>query len=160
MVIVIVAASIADGSDEGEVGLSPVSTTATDAVGSGIGTAELPPTAQETTTTTPRAASCATASETYVAVINASFKEQGLSLSSPAYAVEAPGGLTYIGANIMRGDIKESSADVWVARDVAVFSLSGSAREYSTLPDGRRLLDASAGDDYGTEVQDCVIGRR
>lgn len=109
-------------------------------------------------TTAAAQASCRPAPDQLTTIIASSLNDSGLSLG-PAFVVSAPGGLTYVGANIMRGDTKESSADVWVEKDGAVFALSGSAREYSLLPDGRRITDASAGDDYGIAVQNCTTAR-
>lgn len=73
------------------------------------------------------------------------------------FAVAGPGGLVYVGGNIVAVDgSKVSSADVWLVSDGAVFSLSGDARRHTPWPDGRDI--ASAGDEYGTQVQDCVTG--
>ncbi|MFC9472261.1 hypothetical protein ACFTS5_08710 [Nocardia sp. NPDC056952] len=90
-----------------------------------------------------------------VATISAAFSDRSNTLAD-AYAVTAPGGVVYVGANIMQGTTKVSSADVWAVRNGSVYSLSGDARRRTTLPDGRKVLDISAGDDYGTKVQGCV----
>ncbi|MFC3964058.1 hypothetical protein [Nocardia jiangsuensis] len=90
-----------------------------------------------------------------VASISAAFSDRSNMLAD-AYAITAPGGVVYIGGNIMQGTTKVSSADVWAVRNGSVYSLSGDARRRTTLPDGRDALDASAGDDYGTKVQGCV----
>lgn len=119
-------------------------------------TAEFVP--EETATEETVAAQCDPAPDQYVAVINGSFTDSGLSLG-PAYVVVGDDDVQYIGAHIMRGDERESSADVWVAQGPAVYALSGSAREYSMLPDGRDVLGVSAGDEYGSAVQDCTIQR-
>lgn len=73
----------------------------------------------------------------------------------------APGsGTIYVGGNIA-GPAGEdvSRSDVWLYTiDGALYSLSGSARDLSLLRDGRDVTGASAGDEYGTEVQECVTG--
>jgi len=72
--------------------------------------------------------------------------------------VNGPGNLIYVGGNIIGSDgTKESSADVWLVKDegiYVVYALSRDARQRTTWPDGRDL--ASAGDQYGSAVQDCV----
>lgn len=74
------------------------------------------------------------------------------------FAVSGPGNLIYVGGNIIGSDgTKESSADVWLVKNegiYVVYSLSSDARRRTTWPDGRDL--ASAGDQYGAAVQDCV----
>ncbi|MQY31262.1 hypothetical protein NRB56_68710 [Nocardia sp. RB56] len=112
--------------------------------------------APQPSTAAPIPAGCQPAPADTVATISAAFPDPSYSLAD-VYAVTAPGGvLTYVGANIMQGTTKASSADVWVARGAVVYSLSGDARRRTTLPDGRKMLSASAGDDYGTKVQTCV----
>lgn len=87
--------------------------------------------------------------------INASFS--GGERLEDVFAVAGPGGLVYVGGNIVGPDgVKVSSADVWLVAGGAVFSLSGDARGRTPWPDGRDI--ASAGDDYGSQVQDCVTG--
>lgn len=88
----------------------------------------------------------------------------GATRIAEAYQVTGADGIRYIGANIYdaAGD-KLSSADVWAFDGTDAYSLSGSARnDYSTrLPDGRDLggdLGISAGDEYGTQAQDCATG--
>ncbi|MDF3284651.1 DUF2510 domain-containing protein [Gordonia sp. N1V] len=110
------------------------------------------------TATTARPSSCEPAPDQVIAIIEGSLRDSTLTLANTAM-VSVPGNLNYIGANIMRGLEKVSSADVRAQKEAAIFSLSGSAREYSLLPDGRHILDISAGDDYGTAVQDCVTAR-
>ncbi|MGQ4619092.1 hypothetical protein [Nocardia sp. R7R-8] len=98
---------------------------------------------------------CQPAPSGVVATISAAFSDPSNTLAD-TFAVSAPGGLVYVGANIMQGTTKVSSADVWVTQRGSVYSLSGDARRRTTLPDGRKVLNASAGDDFGTQVQDCV----
>ncbi|WP_397517782.1 DUF2510 domain-containing protein [Rhodococcus oxybenzonivorans] len=64
---------------------------------------------------------------------------------------------TYTAANVFRADGSRSvSGAVWVTPDFGVMGLSGNTREVSTLPFGRGVLDVSAGDKYGQQVQECV----
>jgi len=67
-------------------------------------------------------------------------------------------GYTWIGANIYGADgSKLSNADVWIVDEVLPMALSGSARQYSLLLDGRDLpRNPSAGDDIGLRVRDCT----
>lgn len=37
-----------------------------------------------------------------------------------------------------------------------LYALSGDARRRTSFPDGRRVLDISAGDQYGQAVSDCI----
>lgn len=63
----------------------------------------------------------------------------------------------YTAGNVYRADGSRSvSGVVWVTPGFGVMGLSGNSREVSTLPFGRGILDVSAGDEYGTRVQDCV----
>lgn len=119
--------------------------------------AVITPAPQPTTApaTVPIPPGCQPAPADVVATISAAFSDPSNTLAD-TYVVTAPGGLAYIGANIMQGTTKVSSADVWVTRGGSVYSLSGDARRRTTLPDGRKVLSASAGDDYGTKVQGCV----
>lgn len=65
--------------------------------------------------------------------------------------------VAYIGANIMAADgHRASSADIWADKGGLLFSLSGDARRRTSIPDGRHLLDISAGDEYGQEVSECI----
>lgn len=89
-----------------------------------------------------------------VAMISAAFIDPSNTLAD-AFAVTAPGGVVYVGANIMQGTTKVSSADVWLIDGPAVLALSSDARSETTLADGRDY--GNAGDAYGTEVQNCVI---
>ncbi len=104
---------------------------------------------------TTSAVNCDPAPDQYVVAINAAFSNSAETLAD-VFAVSAPGGLIYVGGNIMQGTTKVSSADVWVARGASMFALSGDARKRTQLPDGRKLLNANAGDGYGTVVQGCV----
>lgn len=99
---------------------------------------------------------CKTPSESTVAAINASFLEDGYYLAD-VYMVYGAKDVAYIGANIMAADgSRASSADVWANKGGLLFSLSGDARRRTSLPDGRHVLDISAGDEYGQEVSDCI----
>ena len=76
--------------------------------------------------------------------------------------VAVAGRRRWVNANIYedRRALRASSADVWIIEPGgAIYSLSGSARDMSTFPDGRRLPDSpSAGDDIATWLQnDCVL---
>ncbi|PZT93644.1 MAG: hypothetical protein DI630_26760 [Gordonia sp. (in: high G+C Gram-positive bacteria)] len=115
------------------------------------------PPAVRTTITGPAQVPCETAPDAYVAVIEASLTDSSLSLAN-LQSLTAPGGLLYIGADIMRGEERESSQDTWVVDDDVVMALSSSANEFTILPDGRDLLDVtvSAGDEYGSALQNCV----
>lgn len=70
----------------------------------------------------------------------------------------AGNGTRWVGANIYDADgARISNADVWIFYGPVPYALSGSAREYSALLDGRHVGEgASAGDDEGTIVQDCT----
>lgn len=101
-------------------------------------------------------AGCTPAAENYTTPIGGSLTDPTHTLAN-TYTVEGADDLVYIGANIMQGEKRVSSADVWVAKGPAIYSLSGGARENSALVDGRKVLKVSAGDEYGEAVQKCVI---
>lgn len=105
----------------------------------------------------PRSPRCVTAPDQYVAAINGAFNNSAYVLG-PAWAIQS-GKYWWISANIMEGDRRVSSADVWVAEGPLVFALSGDARRNTMLVDGRDLLNLSAGDDDGLAVQACVSAR-
>ncbi len=100
---------------------------------------------------------CEIPAEAYVSMIEFSLIDSSLSLTN-LQSLTAPGGLVYVGADIMRGDERESSQDTWVIKDDVPYALSSSANEFTVLPDGRDLLDVniSAGDEYGSALQNCV----
>lgn len=99
---------------------------------------------------------CKTPSESTIAAINASFKEDGYYLAD-VYMVYGAKDVAYIGANIMDADgQRASSSDIWADKGGLLFSLSGDARRRTSIPDGRHLLDISAGDEYGQEVSECI----
>lgn len=100
-------------------------------------------------------ANCVVASQDLVDQVNA---QLGGPTLSETFVIESPEDYTYVGGNIMEGDKRLSSADVWIAQEGFVtFALSGSAREYTPrLGDGRDL-GLSAGDEYGQAVQECTI---
>ncbi|CKH13029.1 hypothetical protein PXH78_09280 [Mycolicibacterium smegmatis] len=99
---------------------------------------------------------CEEAPAKWVEAINWSFtKDEHL---TDAKVVTTPDGALYIGGNIVDSSgTKVSSADVWLL-DGALWALSSDARKRTVLPDGRDL-GVSAGDEYGSAVQDCVTGR-
>lgn len=101
--------------------------------------------------------SCIAASQDLVDQIDGQLAPSGQTLAD-TFAVMSPDGYVYVGGNIMEGETKNSSADVWVAKDgFVVWALSGSAREETPqLADGRDL-GLSAGDQYGQAVQECSI---
>lgn len=74
-------------------------------------------------------------------------------LASGVQMVTTVGG-TYVGGNIMQGDGVASHGDVWFSKGGTLYALSSGAREFSTAPDGRDL--ASAGDEYGSQLIECV----
>jgi hypothetical protein len=134
-------------------------------------TTEAPPTTTTTTsaaaapTTQPDAArqqqdqalatleGCTPASDSVVAFLETMITEGGLRLDD-AYVVDGAKG-QYVGANFFdETDRRVSSADVWINRNGVWYALSSDARSRTSLPDGRDY--ASAGDEDGTAVQDCV----
>lgn len=156
--VVVVIAAIAGGSSDDDNKGSASSTRSTSA------TAETTTAAAPTTTTAVAApppataaptSNCADASLATVQAIEGSLIDPTQTLAN-TFSVTT-GDLTYIGANIMEGETKASSADVWVAQGSAIYAVSGSARDMSSLPDGRKVLDVNAGDESGQQVQECVI---
>ncbi|RDB46179.1 hypothetical protein DVB87_19610, partial [Tsukamurella tyrosinosolvens] len=99
---------------------------------------------------------CTRARPDQTSIIEAALQD-GLTLG-PAFAETSPKGDVYIGANILRGTDRISSADVWVYRNGSPFALSSDARSKSSIADGRKL-GLSAGDDTGTKVQGCVVAQ-
>lgn len=164
--VIVVIAAIAGGSSDDDNKGSSSSTRSTSASAS---TPETTTAAAPTTTTAVAApppataaptSTCADAPAAVVQAIEGSLIDSTQTLTN-TFSVTT-GHLTYIGANIMEGETKASSADVWVAQGGAIYAVSGSARDMSSLPDGRKVLDVSAGDEWGQQVQECVIaaGRR
>lgn len=98
---------------------------------------------------------CKAAPEATVALITAALKDTSLSLAN-AQAVDGKDGAVYIAANIMQGDKREHSAEVWATKGAGTFALSSNARSETSLVDGRRL-GLSAGDTYGRAAQQCVV---
>ena len=105
----------------------------------------------------PVASDCTPASPELVDQVNAQLADTGQTLSD-TFVMTSPEGYQNVGGNIMEGDKKTSSADIWIAKDgFVVYALSGSARdETPQLADGRDL-GLSAGDEYGQAVQECTI---
>lgn len=102
--------------------------------------------------------SCTPASQELVDQIDGHLGPTGQTLAD-TFVVVSPEGYQYVGGNIMEGDTKNSSADVWIADETGfvLCALSGSARdETPQLADGRNL-GLSAGDEYGQAVQECAI---
>lgn len=101
-------------------------------------------------------ANCTAASEQLLAQIEAGITEAGLRLAD-GYIEQGEAGSQYFGANFFDEEGKRvSSADVWLLKGGVVYSLSSDARSRSSFPDGRRSPGASAGDEFGQRVQDCV----
>lgn len=118
--------------------------------------------AAATTTTKVTLADCRRATPEQTELIAAALNT-GLTLG-PSFVETSPDGDVYVGANIMRGEERVSSADVWVLRNRQPYALSSDARSRSALADGRKLVDSgkrklSAGDQYGAKVQDCVVAQ-
>ena len=105
----------------------------------------------------PASADCVPASQDLIDQVDAHLDPTGQHLVD-AFVVTSPEGYQYVGGNIYEGQDKNSSADVWIAReDWVVYALSGSAREATPqLADGRNL-GLSAGDEYGEAVMTCTI---
>jgi len=98
---------------------------------------------------------CKEAPSTIVSIINATFT--GGEHLENTKSVIGLHDLVYVGGNIMAGAQRASSGDVWVVQHGGIYSLSSDARKRTLLPDGRDL--ASAGDQYGSAVIDCISGR-
>ncbi|WP_155976831.1 hypothetical protein [Nocardia sp. 348MFTsu5.1] len=115
-----------------------------------------PPPATTPTLTVANVA-CEAAPDAYVSAIEMSLIDSSLALEN-LQSLEAPRGLVYIGADVLRDGERESGQDIWVVKDDVIYALSGSANKLSILPDGRDLLDVniSAGDEYGSALQNCV----
>ncbi|MCV7230647.1 hypothetical protein [Mycolicibacterium komossense] len=100
----------------------------------------------------PAAAPCSQAPAGFVDLINKSFT--GGETLGNAQSVTGPKDMVYVGGNILHGSELISSGDVWLAQHGALYALSSDARKRTLLPDGRDL--ASAGDQYGSALVDCV----
>ncbi|WP_156161654.1 DUF732 domain-containing protein [Nocardia vulneris] len=100
---------------------------------------------------------CQPAPDGVVSTINGAFKNSAYRLADVS-AIQV-GELLWVGGNIMNGATKVSSADVWISKGPVTYAISGDARRQTTLPDGRDVLNVSAGDDDGIAVQGCVTGR-
>jgi hypothetical protein len=96
---------------------------------------------------------CKPAPDNLVAVINASFTDSSEQLVR-AVSVEAPKDMIYIAGDIEAAGRRVSSADVWMFQHGAMFALSSDARRRTIFADGRDF--ASAGDEYGAAVQECI----
>lgn len=107
---------------------------------------------------TATAAGCEEPDPDIVSAIEASLTE-GRTLNHVAAVSTLVDGIeyTYTAGNVFRADGSRSvSGAVWVTPGFGVMGLSGNTREVSTLPFGRGVLDVSAGDRYGQQVQECV----
>lgn len=103
-------------------------------------------------------AGCEEPDPSIVAAIEASLTE-GRTLDEVAAVSTLVNGIEYIytAGNVYRADGSRSvSAVVWITPGFGVMGLSSSTREVSTLPFGRGIVDANAGDEWGSKVQDCV----
>ena len=136
---------------------SPAPTTATALSSPNPASASPGPTPSSSPSNTVASAGCTEAPANIVDIINAAFTEDA-HLTNPQ-AVSAPTGLIYVGGNIddSTGN-RVSNDDVWLVHNGAVFALSGDARRRTSLADGRDY--ASAGDEYGSAVQECVPNQR
>lgn len=115
------------------------------------------PLPQFTPTPAPAAAACKPASQALIDQVDAHLARTGQTLAD-AFVVDSPEGYQYVGGNIMEGETKNSSADVWIAQDGwVIYALSGSAREETPQLADARDLGLSAGDEYGQAVQECTI---
>jgi hypothetical protein len=121
------------------------------------------PVAPRVTTVRP-AIACESAPPGVVGYLNASLSNQGYSLANAQQVTRAENGDQYVGGDIMQGDRRISSSDVWLVRGGVTYALSSDARKLSGVGDGRDLpgpkpamsVGPSAGDDWGFGVQECV----
>jgi hypothetical protein len=107
---------------------------------------------------TASAAGCEEPDPEIVSAIQASLTE-GRTLNHIAAVSAQTDGIeyTYTAANVFRADGSRSvSGAVWITPGFGVMGLSSNTKTVSTLPSGRGVLDASAGDRYGSKVQECV----
>ena len=108
-------------------------------------------------TSKPLPAACKTPAQSIIDQIDASFIEADRHIED-VFMVYGRKDVAYIGANIMdSAGTRVSSADIWAQSDGMLFSLSSDARRRTALPDGRKLLDISAGDEFGSAVSDCIM---
>lgn len=108
-------------------------------------------------TSKPLPTTCKVPAQSVIDQIDASFIEADRHLED-VYMVYGRKDVAYIGANIMdSAGTRVSSADIWAQSDGMLFSLSSDARRRTALPDGRKLLDISAGDEFGSAVSDCIM---
>jgi hypothetical protein len=155
-VVAVIAVSVAGcGSDSSK--SSDASQSAAPATTTAASATTTPAAPTPTTTGAPLVmpAGCLAAPDQLLATINASFNDSAEQLID-AWAVQGLKDVTYIGGNIFAGEKRVSSGDVWAAKGGAIYSLSGDARKRTSLPDGRKILDISAGDDDGAKVAECV----
>lgn len=133
-------------------------------------TAAFPITTSATVATSRASApvACETAPSGVVGFLNAALSDGGYSLALAQQVTRPANGDQYIGGDIMRGETRVSSSDVWLIREGVPYALSSDARKLSGLVDGRRLpgpkpttlLGPSAGDEWGSGVQECVNAAR
>ena len=125
---------------------------------------EAPPTTEREATPLPPLsvdiAGCHGAPEAAIEILEESLTGDATAVRL-AYISFTDDGMTYLGGSIYDDSgFRLSSADTWIiSPDGTIFALSGSANEYSDLPDGRDLPGGySAGDEIGQALQDnCTI---
>lgn len=107
-----------------------------------------------TTTTASKPAGCRDTPAEYLDIINASFLD-GYSFGETK-AIQR-GEFWYIGGQIhnAEGGIR-SRDDLFVAKDMIVTPVTVTARNQSTLPDLRKILDVSFSDPAATAALDCA----
>lgn len=155
--------------DKGE--SSTATTTTSSTVRTTSAVAAAPTTPRPTTTTSrllpapaPEPASSATEAgceepdPTIVAAIEASLTP-GLELIHVAAVNTMVDGIeyTYTAGDVFENGERHTSSVVWVTPGFGVMGLSSNSRDVSSLPLGRGILDVSAGDEYGSQVQNCVL---
>lgn len=163
--------AIGNALDDKEEESSELATTTSSAVRTTPAAVAAPTTARPTTTTSrllpapaPEPASSATAAgceepdPTIVAAIEASLTP-GLELIHVAGVNTMVDGIeyTYTAGDVFENGERHTSSVVWVSPGFGVMGLSSNSRDVSSLPFGRDLLDVSAGDEYGSQVQNCVL---
>lgn len=103
-------------------------------------------------------AGCEEPDPTIVAAIEASLTP-GLELIHVAAVNTMVDGIeyTYTAGDVFENGERHTSSVVWVSPGFGVMGLSSNSRDVSSLPFGRGILDVSAGDEYGSQVQNCVL---
>lgn len=168
---VIALGAIGNALDDKEEKSSAATTTTTSTVRTTPAAAAAPTTARPTTTTSrplpapaPEPASSATEAgceepdPSIVAAIEGSLTP-GLELIHVAAVNTLVDGIeyTYTAGDVFENGERHTSSVVWVTPGFGVMGLSSNSRDVSNLPFGRGVLDVSAGDEYGSRVQNCVL---